>query len=266
MRFIRMSKCLGGLLAVLSSVAVVTGCHTGNGESDSTLYAQSSMGASTGATSAESSTQPAQASSEPLPGQTTIPLYEEQLIVGTRDVESGGVRLRKKVTTETVSQPVQVRRETLVIDREAASGGHASSEQADKQSGSLAAPFEEGEIVIRLHNQEPVVEKRLVPSGRIIVQTRTNTQQMNVQREVRRERIDVEKMGDGQNVIISEKVGAQTSEAVGAAPVEQQEIKGKQSKQDERVPVTTEEDASFPRPQPDGRETFPNLNKSPERQ
>jgi uncharacterized protein (TIGR02271 family) len=274
MRFISMSKRLVGFLLVLSAIALVAGCHST--KSEPTWYSQSSMGATTGTTSSESATQfPPASSSETTQGQVSVPLYEEQLIVGTRAVESGGVRLRKEVTTETVNQPVQIRRETLVVDREAASGGQAiSSEQTGKQSGSLSTPFEAGELVIRLHSEEPVIEKRIVPAGRIIVQTRTNTEQMNVQREVRKEKVDVQKMGDGQNIIVSEKVGGQTSEAVGAAPAEQQEtkgkaeqqeIKGKQSKPDERVPVTTEENPGFPRPQPDGHETFPNLNKNPER-
>jgi stress response protein YsnF len=208
-------------------------------------------------------------------------LYEEQIVVGTRQTESGGVRLRKDVTTETVNQPVQIRRETIVIDRQEGSGSGSSatsgqtgaqSGQANAQSGSLGTPFEKGEIVIRLHNEEPVVEKRVVPAGRIVVQTRSSTEQTNVQREVRKEKINVEKMGDSQNVIVSEKVGSQSNEAVGGTSAEQQQIKGSQSSEPtrqsvepSRVPVTTDEGEPFPRPQPDGRETFPNLNKSPER-
>src|SRR3982750_4609803 len=49
-----------------------------------------------------------------------IPLYQESINVGKREVDAGTVRLRKVVTTETVNQPVQIRRESLVIDREPA--------------------------------------------------------------------------------------------------------------------------------------------------
>src|SRR2546423_15287435 len=51
---------------------------------------------------------------------TGIPLYEESLNVGKREVEAGSVRLRKIVRTETVSQPIELRHEELVIDREPA--------------------------------------------------------------------------------------------------------------------------------------------------
>lgn len=63
-----------------------------------------------------------------------IPLHEEQVSVGKRTVDAGQVTLRKIVTTETVNEPVQLRRETLVIDREGAgaqAGSTASSTQHD---------------------------------------------------------------------------------------------------------------------------------------
>src|ERR1700743_628750 len=49
-----------------------------------------------------------------------IPLYKESVTVGTRQVDDGTVRLRKVVKTETVNEPVQLRRKTVVIDREPA--------------------------------------------------------------------------------------------------------------------------------------------------
>jgi len=287
MTLMQISKRLAGILLALGFVAVVAGCRSSRSDSHASIYSEPAVGGTGSSTYSESgrsgqwetsgtsSTTTTESKSEPTQGQQEqgkqiIPLYEEQLVVGTRTTESDGVRLRKDVTTETVSQPVQVRRETLMIDRQASSGGQAASGQTSTQTGALGTPFEKGELVIRLHNEEPVVEKRVVPSGQIVVQRKANTEQMNVQREVRREKINVEKMGDGQNVIVSEKVGAQSNEAAGSAPAEQQQIKGTQSSEQQsiepyRAPVTTEEGQPFPRPQPDGRETFPNLNKNPER-
>jgi stress response protein YsnF len=289
MTLMKISKRLAGVSLALGFAAIVAGCHSSKSDSHASLYSEPSMGGTSGYTSYSSSSGQTESSTqaqstqtttlEPGQGQQVIPLYEEQIVVGTRQTESGGVRLRKDVTTETVNQPVQIRRETIVIDRQEGSGSSATSGQtgaqsgqANAQSGSLGTPFEKGEIVIRLHNEEPVVEKRVVPAGRIVVQTRSSTEQTNVQREVRKEKINVEKMGDSQNVIVSEKVGAQSNEAVGSSSAEQQQIKGSQSSEPtrqsvepSRTPVTTDEGQPFPRPQPDGRETFPYLNKSPER-
>ena len=276
---IEIRKRVAGISLVLGLAAVATGCRSASSDSGTyTSYSGTGSTGSSGYTSSSGSggsSAASSASETPSPAagqQITVPLYEEQIVVGTRTIESGGVTLRKQVTTETINQPVQVRRETIIVDREPASGGQAASGQTNAQSGSLSTPFEKGELVIRLHSEEPVVEKRIVPTGRIVVQTRTNTEQMNVQREVRRENINVDKMGDGKNVVVSEKVGGQTNQAVGAAPAESQEIKGKQNSEPAtqgtepgKVPATTDEGQPFPRPQPDGRDTFPQLNKSPER-
>lgn len=253
MKLINNSKSLICLPLAFSCVALVTGCHHTSKEQaeyDAGYY----MGATT-ATSSEWSGA-ATSSEAPATGQAeqVIPLYEEQLAVGTRQVDSGAVRLRKHVTTQPVSQTVQVRRETLVVDRQPG-GGEAM------EAGAKA--FEPSEITIKLQTEEPVVEKRIVSSGKIVAQKRATSEAMTVQREVRRENISVEKIGDPQNVIISEGV---STEAVGAAPAEPKQIQG-QGQGDQGRGVTTEEIIiePFPRPQPDGKETFPALDKNPER-
>src|SRR5258705_10557114 len=114
MRFIRISKRLGLFAIALGSVALLTGCHTSK-SSHATVYSQP-VGGSTGASSessraSDTSTQSADSSARPTPGEVSIPLYEEQILVGTRVLESGAVRLRKQVTSKTLNQPVQVRHE-----------------------------------------------------------------------------------------------------------------------------------------------------------
>jgi stress response protein YsnF len=52
--------------------------------------------------------------------EVVIPLHEEQLNVGKQTVNAGQVTIRKIVTTETVNQPIELRRERLIIDREGA--------------------------------------------------------------------------------------------------------------------------------------------------
>jgi len=231
--------------------------------------------------------------------RVVIPLHEEQVQVGKRTVESGTVRLRKEITTETINQPVQVRRETIVVDREPAgatgSGSQSvqgssqsqqfqqgqSQSQLQSQASTISQPFEQGEIVLRLHSEEPVIEKRVVPAGNIVVETRVNNEQVNVQQQVRREKINVDK-GNAQNVIVSENLNqpssttsttttTTTSRYQGSPQPEpqryqQQPTRGSSDIDAEyRAPVTTREYEPFPRPQPDGRETFPQLRKDPER-
>jgi len=240
-----MSKRLAGVAIAVSSVAVVTGCHsTKSSSSQASLYSEpvgatpstsSQKGSSYAiqsdaatSTSAQPSTQPT-GQAQQLKGDISIPLYEEQLTVGTRMVETGSVRLRKQVTTETVNQPVQIRRETLVVDRVAGTGSQETAGTAAGTAGTFT-PFEQGEIVIKLHKEEPVVEKKVIASGRIVAKTATDTEQVTVSREVRKENIDVEKIGNPQNVTISENVGARPSDAVGATGTGSQQTKGSETK------------------------------------
>jgi len=140
-----------------------------------------------------------------------VPLFEEKVNVGKREVESGSVRLRKVVKTETINQPIELRHEELVIDREngTARGGNQV----------LAQPFQEQETVIRLKSEVPVIEKQTTPIGEVVVQTRSAAQQTNIQAEVRREDIDIAKQGNTQNVIIGQNVHASVhvSDASGGA-------------------------------------------------
>jgi stress response protein YsnF len=197
----------------------------GSSSGTSTQYGTSSSSASGDyqATASQDQSAPAQAQQA---NQAVIPLHQETLRVGTREVDGGAVRIRKIIRTETVSQPVQVRRETVVVDRvqgdAAAQAGQQAGQPAGSnlaQQGGVTTPFQEGEMIIRLKREEPVVETQTVPAGSIVAQTRINTDQVNVQKQVRREDVEVIKEGNPQNVTISDKLqGSPSREAAGAGP------------------------------------------------
>jgi stress response protein YsnF len=286
-----MRKTMAGI--GLSCAALLAGCYSPDRETSSGYYQSSSYTQDSGLASTDTSQSytEAQGATGNQSYQTTgtgeiqservvIPLHEEQVQVGKRTVETGTIRLRKEITTETINQPVQIRKETIVVDREPASGTSTSQsfqsssrqgQQFQSQSGSISQPFEQGEIVVRLHGEEPVIEKRVVPAGNIVVETRVNSEQVNVQQQVRRENINVDK-GNAQNVIISQDLqqrqSTRTQEASGAPqpePQRYQESSTTETDLEYRAPVTTREYEPFKRPQPDGRETFPELKKDPER-
>jgi uncharacterized protein (TIGR02271 family) len=114
----------------------------------------------------------------------TIPLYEENVAVGKREVDAGTVTIRKVVKTETVNQPVELRRETISIDRQPASGA-APTDQSKA--------FTEQQYTIQLHNEEPVVEKRVVQTGQVVASKQAQTEHTTVQREIRKEDVAVDK-------------------------------------------------------------------------
>jgi stress response protein YsnF len=210
----------------ISALAMVTGCSTshrryayysnpspviaaGGSETTSSEY---NAGASVNASDNYATSQNATEGKE-----TVIPLYEESVRTGTREVDAGTVRLRKIVKTETVNQPVQVRHETVTIDREPASGASVQ--------GSGEA-FKDQEIVIHLKKEEPVVETQVSQTGQIVARKRMESKQENVQRQIRKDEIDVVKEGNPQNVTISRDV--LSVEARGGASSAGGEIRGEE--------------------------------------
>lgn len=112
----------------------------------------------------------------------TIKLKEEELKVGKRQVEAGGVRLRKIVRTEIVNQPVELQREEIVIERVA--GNDAAATDDD---------FEEEDIYIPLRREEAVVEKTAHVREEVRVGKKTEVDRQTVQGELRKEDVQIDK-------------------------------------------------------------------------
>ena len=110
---------------------------------------------------------------------------EEELLVGTRAHEAGRVRLRKYVVTEYVQQSVPVQREEVRIEREPISDANV-----DRALAGPGISEEEHEVV--LHEEELVVEKRVVPKERVRLAKDTVTDEQQVTEQLRKERIDVD--------------------------------------------------------------------------
>jgi uncharacterized protein (TIGR02271 family) len=110
---------------------------------------------------------------------------EEELRVGTTQRERGRVRLRKYVTTEHVQQTVPVRREKARVEREPIT-------DANLDAATSGPELSEAEHEMILREEEPVVEKRVVPKERVRLDKDTVTSQERVAEEVRKEQIDVQ--------------------------------------------------------------------------
>ncbi len=111
----------------------------------------------------------------------SVTRYEEELDVGTRDVEAGRVRLVKHTVTEQKDVSVPVSHEEVRVVREPAEG--APTDRA----------FAEDEAEVTLRRQEPVVEKRTKPVENVRLDKQAVTEQEHVRGDVRKERVDVER-------------------------------------------------------------------------
>jgi len=110
---------------------------------------------------------------------------EEELRVGTAKRERGRVRLRKYVTTEQVQQTVPVRREKARVEREPITDANL-----DAATSGPDLSEEEHEVVLR--EEEPVVEKRVVPRERVRLDKDTVTGEERVAEQVRKEQVEVQ--------------------------------------------------------------------------
>jgi uncharacterized protein (TIGR02271 family) len=110
---------------------------------------------------------------------------EEELQVDTTQRERGRVRLRKYVTTEQVQQTVPVQRERVRVEREPIT-------EANLDAATSGPELSEAEHEVILREEEPVVEKRVVPRERVRLDKDTVTDQERVAEPVRKEQIDLD--------------------------------------------------------------------------
>lgn len=109
-----------------------------------------------------------------------VTLHEEKLNVGTEQRETGKVRLRKYVVTDTEQVEVPVQREELVVERTPATG--------EDRGGRL----DEDEIEVTLHEERPVVSKETVATENVNLGKRTVTDTETVTEQVGHEEVDVQ--------------------------------------------------------------------------
>ena len=105
---------------------------------------------------------------------------EEELAAGTREVEAGAMRVRKRVRTDREQIEVPTRHEEVSVERVPVSG-----EATEAQVG-------EDEVVVPVTEEEVVVSKRPVVKEEIRIRKDVVEDTEVVEEDVRREEIDVE--------------------------------------------------------------------------
>jgi uncharacterized protein (TIGR02271 family) len=114
---------------------------------------------------------------------------EERLNVGTERQAAGRVRLRKYVTTENVTRTVPVEREEVRLEREPIT-------EANRGAAMSGPDISEEEHEVTLHEERPVVEKETVPVERVRLDKDVVTDDVTVNEQVRKERIETDGMDD----------------------------------------------------------------------
>lgn len=116
----------------------------------------------------------------------TVKVIEENLEVGKRTVETGGVRLRSRIVSRPVEESVRLREERVTVTRTPVSRPVSTTD--------LDA-FQEGEITLTEHAEVPVVAKTANVVEEISVGKQVNERDEVIRDTVRKTEVDVENLG-----------------------------------------------------------------------
>jgi uncharacterized protein (TIGR02271 family) len=114
-----------------------------------------------------------------------IPVAEEELHVGKRQVSQGRVRIQSRVVERPVSEQVSLREERVEVERRPVSG----TAQAGTISGD---PFQERTIEVEERGEEAVVSKEARVVEEVVVRKEAETRTETVSDTVRKTEVDVE--------------------------------------------------------------------------
>ena len=117
----------------------------------------------------------------------SIPIIEENLEVGKRTVETGGVRVRSRIVERPVEESLRLRQESVRVERNTVD---RPATEADFNA------FKEGEIEIKEHAEVPVVSKQARVVEEVKLGKDVNERNETISDTVRKTEVDVEDIDD----------------------------------------------------------------------
>lgn len=119
-------------------------------------------------------------------GEARIPVIEEELRVGKREVEGGGVRVRTRVVERPVEEAVRLREERVNVERRPVNRPVSETD--------LSA-FREGTFELRERSEEAVVDKTARVVEEVAINKEVGERTETVRDTVRKTDVDVEETG-----------------------------------------------------------------------
>lgn len=117
--------------------------------------------------------------------EEVIPIAEEELHVGKREVGHGRVRIQSRIVEHPVQEQVTLREETVDVERRPASG--------TTRAGSMGGdPFKERTIEVEERDEEAVVSKDARVKEELVVRKDVDERTETVSDTVRRTEVDIE--------------------------------------------------------------------------
>ena len=121
--------------------------------------------------------------------EAVIPVVEEELRVGKREVEKGGVRITNRVTETPVEEEVRLREEHINVERR----------PVNRPVGSADNAFQEGALEVTETAEEAVVAKNARVVEEVIVNKDVQERTETVRDTLHRTDVDVQQV-EGQSL------------------------------------------------------------------
>lgn len=154
-------------------------------------YGAQNFSGATDATATNATATNAMRADADLQEETVIPVVEEELQVGKREVERGGARIRSRIIERPVEASVRLREEHIVINRRPVNRAVTDADLSN---------FREGEIELTEHAEVPVVAKQARVVEEIEVGKTVEERSETVRDTVRRTDVDVEEFDETTDV------------------------------------------------------------------
>lgn len=122
-------------------------------------------------------------------GETVLPVVEEELKVGKREVERGGVRVHTNVTETPVEENVRLREEKVNVERRPVDRPVTAADQE---------AFKEKTIEMKERAEEAIVSKEARVVEEVVINKEAQERNQTVRDTVRRTDVEVEHLGGQQ--------------------------------------------------------------------
>ncbi|MEC5161922.1 MULTISPECIES: YsnF/AvaK domain-containing protein [unclassified Janthinobacterium] len=119
---------------------------------------------------------------------TAIPVVQEELRVGKREVQRGGVRIFQRVVETPVNETVNLREEHVSVERRPVNQPVSGADVA----------FEEKSFELRESAEEAVVEKSARVVEEVVIGKEVTQRQEEISDTVRRTEVEVQRLGGGE--------------------------------------------------------------------
>lgn len=136
-------------------------------------------------------------------GDQTIKVVEENLQVGKREVETGGVRVRSRIVERPVEESLRLREERVTVQRNPV---NRVATAADLNA------FQEGQIEVVEHAEVPVVSKTANVVEEISIGKQVNEREETIRDTVRKTEVDVENIASTDPSVRTDRTDLDTDE------------------------------------------------------